>query len=190
LPDEADSLESLAKQLSDLDKEREQYIEWLRGKSYEPGQRVIFTDGEGVAKQKRFVAVENELEVLRPRYMSRLLASLDASSKRLEETSKAQVGMTANLEKAERQLGAISAALLLLTGVLAVFVAGSYTLQVFANAGYSGLALDYWAFVIQIVVAELVSYGLWQVVLVFREGNADSVLHDAPFRTSEDLAQG
>lgn len=99
MPDEAESLESLAQKLSDLDKEREQYIEWLRGRNYELGQRVTFTDAEGVAKQKRFVAVENELEVLRPRYMSRLLASLDASSKRLEETSKAQVSITTNLER-------------------------------------------------------------------------------------------
>src|SRR5208337_2008119 len=61
---------------------------------------------------------EEEPLIQKGRYLhdvltNHLLKSLDASSKRLEATSKAQTATTVELEKSERRVGAISAALLL-----------------------------------------------------------------------------
>jgi hypothetical protein len=98
-----------------------------------------------------------------------LLKSLDESSKRLEAASKAQTAITTNLERAERQLGAISAALLLLTGILAVFAAGSFAMQAFANIGYSGQTLNDWAFLLEMIVAGIVGFGLFRVSKIYRK---------------------
>ena len=105
----------------------------------------------------RLAAVESKLSAVREEENNTLLAILSDQSSQtntnLEALKRANEELTASSER----LNAVTAALLVLTAVLAVAGAGSYSLMLFQQAGFTGqIAIVFTTFVVTIVVIAIV----------------------------------
>lgn len=127
-----ETLEALATNLNNLERERDELVAWLRSEGpYEPTDKVDFLQPEKHAKMNRLHFLTAEIERDRQRYIARLLDSTHESSEALKKSS--------------LRLERYSGALLILTAVLAVAGAGAYFLQAETSLGIPGREALGWA---------------------------------------------
>jgi hypothetical protein len=140
MPEE--SSEDLAERLDGLEAQRQELIVWLRSMGYRSGGRMVLPPESASDEHKERIAnyelVVDEIEKLRPLYISKLVASLAESSKRLEDLTEQLKDSGSDQSRSAVRLEAFTSALSVLTSIIVLALFGAYLFHALSDAGITG----------------------------------------------------